>query len=174
MNGPFRQTLHLARSPPFFSFALLFFSSPLSSQISSQYGLILERAINAPPLVIAFRGHALKKVMRHHRISQSDLNAALRKKSIWNIREIEVVIIEPTGEFSIYKQCDMPDQDEECNRAEVLLDIPGYKRLVDEFDNNHKRGQGAHGQRGKEGSKTCTGDVHAEEDTANDIAADAA
>ncbi|ORX38233.1 hypothetical protein BD324DRAFT_620100 [Kockovaella imperatae] len=100
------------------------------SYMSSNYGSILEHAINAPPLVIAFRGRALDKVMAHHRVSKSDLNGALRRFGIWNISQIEAVIIEPTGEFTIYKQNDCP----EGVNPEVLMDVPGYRRLVEHFD----------------------------------------
>ena len=88
---------------------------------------MFERAVKSPPLVIAFRGQALDKVMKHNRVSKSDLNGALRKAGVWNIREVETVIIEPTGEFSIYKRADRPDDLE----AEVLLDVPGYRRLAE-------------------------------------------
>jgi uncharacterized membrane protein YcaP (DUF421 family) len=56
-------------------------------------GNFLEHAIQSPPLVIAFRGQALTKVMKIHRISTTDLNSALRKEKIWNIKEVECVII---------------------------------------------------------------------------------
>ena len=102
--------------------------------MSSHYGLTLERALNSPPLVIAFRGHALRDVMRKHRISQTDLNSALRREQIWNIRQVEAVIIEPTGTFSIYRIAAKPDEFE----AEVLLDVPGYRKLVEHFDMDGK------------------------------------
>lgn len=56
-------------------------------------GTFIERTIASPPLVIAFRGQALTKVMKIHRISTTDLNSALRKENIWHIKEIECVII---------------------------------------------------------------------------------
>jgi hypothetical protein len=100
--------------------------------MSSHYGKVLERAFNSPPLVIAFRGRALTKVMRKHRISETDLNGALRREGIWNIKEVEAVIIEPTGSCSVYKRCNRPtDYD-----ADVLLDVPGYRSLVEHFDND--------------------------------------
>ena len=64
-----------------------------SSLCSSNMGDHFERLIQSPPLVIAFRGKSLDKVMRQHRISRTDLNSALRKYQIWNIKEVECVII---------------------------------------------------------------------------------
>lgn len=106
-----------------------------SSQLSSRYGAIIEHALNAPPLVIAFRGKPLTKVMRHHRISTSDLNSAMRKAGIWNISQVECVIIEPTGDFAIYKRGDKPEGME----PEVLMDVPGYKRLVEHFQEGSEK-----------------------------------
>lgn len=90
-------------------------------------GAFIEKTIASPPLVIAFRGQALTKVMKLHRISTTDLYSALRKEKIWHIREVECVIIgkfwadgvrrkpgthlsraESTGLFSVYKKCDYP------------------------------------------------------------------
>lgn len=126
--------------------------------MSSHYGPTLENCLNSPPLIIAFRGHSLNQVMRKHRISTSDLNGALRKKAIWHISEVEAVIIESTGNFSIYKRCDMRADIE----PQVLLDVPGYRKLVEHFDAL---------QDGKKNSEQTgkSQDQQAEE-TANDIA----
>lgn len=118
------------------SLATLMAFQLIASQLSSHYGLTLERVFNSPALVIAFRGTALRDVMRKHRISQTDLNSALRQGKVWNIREVEAVIIEPTGTFTIYKIADRPEprEGEEEWDAEVLMDVPGYRRLVERFD----------------------------------------
>ncbi|CCG85121.1 protein of unknown function [Taphrina deformans PYCC 5710] len=79
----------------------------------------------SPPLIIAYRGEALKKVMRQHRISKTDLNSALRQANIWCISEVEVVAIEPTGTYSVYKRADYPKEHE----PDVLWDMPGYRAL---------------------------------------------
>jgi hypothetical protein len=64
-------------------------------------GATFERIVASPPLVIAFRGHQLDKVMRQHRISKTDLNSALRKYGIWNIKEVECVIIGESRWWSV-------------------------------------------------------------------------
>lgn len=65
--------------------------------------------------------------MRKHRVSHSDLNGALRKARIWSLRQVEAVIIEPTGDFSIFKTDDLPDG----VSPDVLMDVPGYKKLYE-------------------------------------------
>jgi len=130
--------------------------------MSSHFGLSLENALNSPPLIIAFRGGALKDVMRKHRISTTDLNGALRQRNIWHISEVEAVIIESTGNFSIYKRADMP-QDLE---PQVLLDVPGYQKLVEHFD------QESNGHKGSRGEKQNM--QSGQEESANEIAAEEA
>lgn len=106
---------------------VLLFFQVFTSCLSSLMGVNIERLVNSPPLVIAFRGRPLKKTMKQHRISMTDLNSALRKEGIWNISEVECVIIESTGLFSVYKRCNYPQD----YPPEVLLDIKGYKALYD-------------------------------------------
>lgn len=106
--------------------------------------------------------------MRNHRVSRTDLNGALRRANVWHISEIEAVIIEPTGSFSIYKRADRPDGVE----PEVLLDVPGYRRLVEHFDEKKKEsvvnlvpGEKRNGKLGTDR------EVERARDAANDIAA---
>ena len=102
--------------------------------------------------------------MRKHRISTTDLNGALRQRNIWNISEVEAVIIESTGNFSIYKRADMPLDIE----PQVLLDVPGYQKLVEHFGH-----EGSAKESTNEGVKSK--DARQEkEKSANEIAAEAA
>ena len=142
-----------------------------SSQISSHYGKTLENAINSPPLVIAFRGRPLEKVMRNHRVSRTDLNGALRRANVWHISEVEAVIIEPTGSFSIYKRADRPEGVE----PDVLLDVPGYRRLVEHFDEKKQESvvNLVPGEK-RDGKLGTDREVERARDAANDIAADEA
>lgn len=82
----------------------------------------------SPPLIIAFRGEALTKVMEKHRISEGDLYSALRQSQIWSINDVEVVAIEPTGKYTIYKRSQYPKEGD----PDVILNIPGYKKLREE------------------------------------------
>jgi len=100
--------------------------------------------------------------MRKHRISTSDLNGALRQRSIWHISEVEAVIIESTGNFTVYKRADMPKNLE----PQVLLDVPGYQKLVEHFDQENKGEQGSTGEKQNMNS--------GQEESANEIAAEEA
>lgn len=103
--------------------------------------------------------------MRKHRISTSDLNGALRQKNIWHISEVEAVIIESTGTFSIYKRSEFPKDVE----PQVLLAVPGYQKLAEHFEQENNEGQGSHKEEGP-----GQGTLSHEEESANAIAADEA
>jgi hypothetical protein len=105
--------------------------------------------------------------MRKHRISTTDLNGALRQRNIWHISEVEAVIIESTGNFSIYKRADMPTDIE----PQVLLDVPGYRKLAEHFD----KADSGRGERDSGSNMHCSkGTVGHEERSANEIAAEEA
>jgi uncharacterized membrane protein YcaP (DUF421 family) len=103
--------------------------------------------------------------MRRHRISTTDLNGALRQRNIWHISEVEAVIIESTGNFSIYKRSELPKDME----PQVLLDVPGYQKLVEHFDNESNDKQGGRGK-----GQTGQGTLEQQERSANEIAAEEA
>jgi uncharacterized membrane protein YcaP (DUF421 family) len=102
--------------------------------------------------------------MRRHRISTTDLNGALRQRNIWHISEVEAVIIESTGNFSIYKRSELPKDME----PQVLLDVPGYQKLVEHFDNE------SNGKQGGQGQKQSQSTLEQQERSANEIAAEEA
>ena len=105
--------------------------------------------------------------MRKHRISTSDLNGALRQKNIWHISEVEAVIIESTGNFSIYKRSNFPKDLE----PQVLLDVPGYQKLVEHFEEEEEDNK----RRGADGGKPSDqGATEHDERSANAIAAEEA
>lgn len=51
---------------------------------------VLSKAMASPTLIIAYRGKQLNRMMRKHRVSQKDLDSALRIGGVWNICEVEV------------------------------------------------------------------------------------
>jgi uncharacterized membrane protein YcaP (DUF421 family) len=83
-----------------------------------------------PPLVLAFRGKMLTAVMRKHRISSVDLNAALRQRGILNISQVECAIIEPNGSFSVFTIKEVKDAGVE---PAVLMVVPAYEALCNSF-----------------------------------------
>jgi len=62
----------------------------ITSTMACRFNGHLSWLFQSPPLVIAFRGMMLTKVMKKHRISHTDLNAALRAQNVVNICQVDV------------------------------------------------------------------------------------
>jgi uncharacterized membrane protein YcaP (DUF421 family) len=125
----------------------------IGARLPSQHAWIL----SSPPIIIAFRGKLLTKVMSRHRICLGDLYAFLRQKNILDLSEIECVFIEANGSFTIYTRAQVGD----CKKVDVLLQVPSYKALCDDADERM-----VENKEGKDGVKNC-------DDRQNDLAGDA-
>jgi len=119
--------------------------------------------MSSPPLIIAFRGKLLSKLIARHRISMSDFYVALRQRNVIAVREVECVFIEANGSFSVYLQKEV--REVRLEDRGVLLQVPAYKALCLDWDERHiceKEG-------GKGGGAKCEGcDEHQ-----NEVASDA-
>jgi uncharacterized membrane protein YcaP (DUF421 family) len=105
--------------------AFQYITSSLSSRFHQRFAWIF----SGPPLVIAFRGKMLIKVMKKHRILPADVNAALRHQRVLNICQVECGIIEPNGSISIFTTKDLEDAKVD---PDVLMAVPVYKALCEE------------------------------------------
>lgn len=101
----------------------------ITSHLSSHYKHRFEWIFYAPPLVVAFRGEFLHKVMKKHRISESDIYSAMRQQCLLHIEQIEAVIVEANGTLSIFtKECL-----QDCDWEPVsLMTVPAYKALCEQ------------------------------------------
>jgi uncharacterized membrane protein YcaP (DUF421 family) len=109
----------------------------VTSSLSSRFHERLGWLFCSPPLVIAFRGRMLAKVMKAHRISQTDVNSCLRQAKILNICEVECIIIEPNGTFSLFT---MKNLEEAQVDPDVLHAVAAYKALVELESADGRRG----------------------------------
>ncbi|RDW56521.1 hypothetical protein BP5796_13162 [Coleophoma crateriformis] len=99
-----------------------------TSTLASRFNERLAWIFQGPPLVVAFRGTMLRTVMTRHRISPSDVNAALRQNGVLNICQVECGIIEPNGKFSIFTTKQLEDAGVD---ADVLTTVPAYQALCE-------------------------------------------
>lgn len=107
----------------------------LTSFVGCRLPSRLEWMLSSPPLVIAFRGRLLTKVLTTHRISLCDFYTALRQKNVLSVKDVECVFIEANGSFSIYLKSQV--QDVPLADRGVLLQVPGYKALCDDAEERH-------------------------------------
>jgi uncharacterized membrane protein YcaP (DUF421 family) len=57
--------------------------------------------VTNPPALLYFRGQYLRDAMRKQRVTEAELHAAIRKKQRGSMTDVEAVILESSGEFSV-------------------------------------------------------------------------
>jgi len=61
----------------------------------------LGRVVTNPPVLLYFRGEFLRDAMRRERVTRSELETAARKNDFSTLAEVEAIVIESSGEFSV-------------------------------------------------------------------------
>jgi len=64
----------------------------------------LERAIEARPQVLIHNGHVYQDVMRRERLTQSELEAALRGAGCASVHDVHFAVLENNGEISVRRR----------------------------------------------------------------------
>lgn len=124
-----------------------------TSFMSSHYKQRFQWIFHSPPIVIAFRGGFLDKIMKKHRICQSDIYGAMRQHCILHIEQIEVVIIEANGSLSLFTQ----ECVEQCAwDAEALMQVPAYKALCEKAGPLRSKNKGVTEKDGRGSHRSLT------------------
>ncbi|XMA15393.1 hypothetical protein WAI453_008184 [Rhynchosporium graminicola] len=109
-----------------------YITSSISTRWHEQFAWIFQ----SEPLVIAFRGKMLTRVIKKHRISPTDVRAALRQSRILNICQVECAIIEPNGTISIFTTKDLKTAEVE---PDVLMMVRTYRELCEQEGREGRR-----------------------------------
>jgi uncharacterized membrane protein YcaP (DUF421 family) len=103
-----------------FGFALLvvlqFCISWLSVHTKSVQGLV-----KGDPVLLVYRGEIQHQTLRHERVTESEIRAAVRMSGYAAIEDTEAVVLETNGNFSVIHQIVDPS-------ASALVDVSGYPR----------------------------------------------
>lgn len=59
------------------------------------------RVVTNPPALLYFRGEFVDEAMRRQRVTESEVQTAVRKKQFGSLEEVEAVVLESSGEFSV-------------------------------------------------------------------------
>lgn len=62
------------------------------------------RVITAPPSLLFYRGEILHETMRRQRVQDSELREAVREHGVGSLDEVEAVVLESNGKFSVIKK----------------------------------------------------------------------
>ncbi|WMJ75115.1 DUF421 domain-containing protein [Cytophagaceae bacterium ABcell3] len=64
----------------------------------------LSRMVTAPPTLLYYKGAFIEKNMIKERIRKDDIMSAVRKRMFTGLEEVEAVILESSGSFSVLKK----------------------------------------------------------------------
>jgi uncharacterized membrane protein YcaP (DUF421 family) len=84
------------------AFALLVTLQYLVTWIQIRWSLF-GRAVTNPPVLLYFRGEFIEETMRRERVRKPEVQSAVRKKKFGSLDEIEAIVLESSGEFSVIK-----------------------------------------------------------------------
>lgn len=81
----------------------------------------IKRLVTSQPTLLLYKGEILDATMKKQRITREELNVAARKKGISNIKTIDAIIMETTGDITIIKKLSDPK-----NSGSTLISIEKY------------------------------------------------
>ena len=79
---------------------------------------IVERWVKAQPWLLLFQGQWQQEALQQARVTESGLRAALRAQGMTALEDVEAVVLETDGSFSINKQ--------RGSSSSALADVQGY------------------------------------------------
>ncbi|MDP9369924.1 MAG: DUF421 domain-containing protein [Chloroflexota bacterium] len=66
----------------------------------------VNRLVKAEPALLFHRGHFLHGAMRRARVVEAEIRAAVREQGIASLEEVDAVVLETDGSFSVIKQAE--------------------------------------------------------------------
>jgi uncharacterized membrane protein YcaP (DUF421 family) len=94
--------------------SVLIFMQFLLSWLSVRFKSF-KKFISNPPSMLLYKGQLLYENMKRERITVEEINNSARKKGYSNLKDLDIVILEPTGDITIIKNLTEP--------AETVSDV---------------------------------------------------
>lgn len=67
---------------------------------------LFRRAVTNPPTLLYYRGEYRRGEMQRQRVTEADLHALVRGRKTGSMRDVEAVVLETSGEFSVVTSVD--------------------------------------------------------------------
>ncbi len=64
----------------------------------------IEALIKSEPALLLYRGRFIERAMREERLAEVEVLAAIRKQGIADVEEVEAVVLETDGSFSVVRK----------------------------------------------------------------------
>ncbi|MGF1488327.1 MAG: DUF421 domain-containing protein [Prochloraceae cyanobacterium] len=99
-------------------FGVLVFWQFLVTRLSHRYNSV-ENLIKTQPRLLLYKGQLQTKALKQERVTEEEIRMALRSEGIASIEEVDAIVLETNGSFSVIK-------DISTTPASALLDVKGY------------------------------------------------
>jgi len=81
----------------------------------------VKKWVKGTPTLLVYRGEIQHQTLRHERVTEGEIRAALRQSGYAAIEDVEAIVLETNGNFSVIEQIKHPS-------ASALADVSGYSR----------------------------------------------
>ncbi|MBK6263911.1 DUF421 domain-containing protein [Marivirga sp. S37H4] len=102
-------------SVAFFALIFLQFAITWLSVRSGKF----KRLITSEPVLVLYKGELQKKVIKQERITIEEIHLAVRQKGIADLKAIDIMILETTGEFTVIPKI-------ETSETESINEVKNY------------------------------------------------
>lgn len=76
--------------------------------LSVRFGIVKD-LVASQPVLLVYKGKVLPGVMKKERILMKDLYAAIRKKAIADLKDVDAVVLETTGDLTVIPSMSLTD-----------------------------------------------------------------
>jgi len=84
---------------------------------------LIQQLIKSQPTLLLFKGEFQTIALRKERVTESEIYAAIRSKGVSSINEVEAVILETDGSFSVIQNVDFTSDS-------AMIDVKGYPAVA--------------------------------------------
>ncbi len=102
------------------SFGVLIFMQYLLTWLSVRHKAV-KRLITSQPVLLLYKGEMLQDVLKRERVTEEELNLAARKEGISDLRDIDAMVLEATGDITVILEI-------KSEKANALQDARNYPR----------------------------------------------
>ncbi|MEL6554999.1 MAG: YetF domain-containing protein, partial [Cyanobacteria bacterium J06621_11] len=80
----------------------------------------IQKLVKAEPTLLLFKGRMLEAVLKDSRVAKGEILAAIRMSGAASTEEVDAVVLETNGNFSVIKELDI-------KKASAFKDVRGFK-----------------------------------------------
>ena len=77
-----------------------------------------QRVVKSTPVLLLYRGELRRDALRHERVTDGEVRAAVRNHGVARLEDVHAVVLETDGSFSVIDETD--------GHASALDDVEGY------------------------------------------------